>query len=122
MTKDRSNESDHLGSSLTPAGEDAGHTPTEPLPWHVAIIGQNDIGANVCVLRGANGHAVAEYLAERDARLIAERINGHAELLEALRATEAYLAKRVTGTRGIGETDVLPKVRAAIAKATGSAQ
>lgn len=30
MTKDRSNESDHLGSSLTPAGEDAGCTPG---PW-----------------------------------------------------------------------------------------
>jgi hypothetical protein len=53
---------------------------------------------------------------EANARLIASS----PDLLEALEAAEAYLVERGLDFRGVtGRTVILPKMRAAIAKATG---
>ena len=46
-----------------------------PRPWTVVKIGESDIHQPVMVIRDANGHAVAEYLAYGDALLIVECVN-----------------------------------------------
>lgn len=47
----------------------------QPLPWHRVVIGENDCHEPVCVIRDADGHAVAEYLAVGDADLIVLAVN-----------------------------------------------
>jgi hypothetical protein len=76
----------------------------------------------VALILGPDGQNVADVcdsagMSEAEARANALLLSAAPDMLAALAVAEGYLARRVTGTNGVGERDVLPRIRAALAKA-----
>ena len=83
-----------------------------------------EIEANLAPHDSGNGYCWRDWNQDVECYQIEERMKDAApDLLEALEEAEKYLVERGIEIRGFtGRTIILPKIRAAIAKATGKEQ